>query len=103
MARFFARGRAPSSPARGGGIRMGKEDRDQWIVKCPECGRIRESCRHVSRDDVRRIIRLLVTGVEVYQAADEREPPESDLHEAPRPGGQSVTPRLTMPDLVLAE
>src|SRR5437879_2999955 len=84
-------------------MRMGKEDRDQWIVKCPKCGRIRESCRHFSRDDVRRIIHLLDAGVEVYQAEDEREPPETHVHETPRPVAQIVTPRFTMADLVLAE
>lgn len=82
---------------------MGKEDRDEWIVKCPKCGRIRESCRHVSRDDLRRIIRLLDAGVEVYQADDEREPPESHVHEPQRPIAQTVQPRFTMADLVLAE
>jgi len=103
MARFFARGRAPSSPARGGGIRTGKEDRDQWIVKCPKCGRIRESCRHVSRDDVRRIVRLLDAGVEVYQADDDHEAPEPHLHEPVRPVAQVVQPRYKMADIVLAD
>jgi len=84
-------------------MRMGKKDRDEWIVKCPKCGRIRESCRHVSRDDVRRIIRLLDAGVEVYQAEDEREPAESHIHEPPRPVAQIVAPQFTMGDLVLAE
>ncbi len=83
--------------------RTGKEDRDQWIVKCPKCGRIRGSCRHVSRDDVRRIVRLLDAGVEVYQADDDRETPEPHLHEPTRPVAQVVTPRYTMKDLVLAE
>src|SRR2546428_732215 len=82
---------------------MGKKDRDEWIVKCPKCGRIRESCRHVSRDDVRRIIRLLDAGVEVYQAEDEREPAESHIHQPPRPVAQIVAPQFTMGDLVLAE
>ncbi len=82
---------------------MGKKDRDEWIVKCPKCGRIRESCRHVSRDDLLRIIRLLDAGVEIYQADDEREPPESHVHEPPRPIAQTVQPRFTMEDLVLAE
>src|SRR2546428_8214005 len=90
-------------PRRLGGTRMGKKDRDEWIVKCRKCGRIRESCRHVSRDDVRRIIRLLDAGVEVYQAEDEREPAESHVHEPPRPVAQVVAPRFTMGDLVLAE
>jgi SpoVK/Ycf46/Vps4 family AAA+-type ATPase len=82
---------------------MGKEDRDQWIVKCPKCGRIRESCRHVSREDVRRILHLLDTGVEVYQADDDREVPEPHLHDTPKPMAHVVQPRYTMDDLVLAE
>lgn len=82
---------------------MGKEDRDQWIVKCPKCGRVRESCRHVSRDDVRRIVRLLDAGVEVYQADDDREAPEPHVHEPVRPLAQVVRPRFTMGDIVLAE
>ena len=82
---------------------MGKENRDQWIVKCPKCGRIRESCRHVSREDVRRIVRLLDTGVEVYQSEDEHEPPEPHVHEPPRPVAQVVRPRFAMADLVLAD
>ncbi|HEY5606685.1 MAG TPA: ATP-binding protein [Thermoplasmata archaeon] len=82
---------------------MAKENREQWIVKCPKCGRIRESCRHVSRDDVRRIMRLLDQGVEVYPSEDEREPPEPHVHEAPRPLAYVVQPRYTMTDLVLAD
>src|SRR5213078_822217 len=81
----------------------GKTDRDEWIVKCPKCGRIRESCRHVSREDVRRIVRLLDAGVEVYQAEEDRESSEPHLHEPVRPVAQLVTPRYTMDDLVLAE
>jgi SpoVK/Ycf46/Vps4 family AAA+-type ATPase len=82
---------------------MGKEDRDQWIVKCPKCGRVRESCRHISRDDVRRIVRLLDAGVEVYQADDDREAAEPHVHEPARPVAQSLQPRFTMADLVLAD
>jgi SpoVK/Ycf46/Vps4 family AAA+-type ATPase len=82
---------------------MGKEDRDQWIVKCPKCGKIQESCRHVSREDVRRILRLLDEGVEVYQAEDDRELPEPHVHETPKPMAHVVQPRYTMDDLVLAE
>jgi len=82
---------------------MAKEDKDQWIVKCPKCGRIAESCKHVTRDDVQRIVRLLDAGVEVYQAEDEREVPEPHVHEPPRPIAQIVQPKFTMADLVLAE
>ena len=81
---------------------MAKEDRDQWIVKCPKCGRIQESCRHISRDDVRRIVRLLDSGVEVYQADDEHDAPETHVHEPARPIAQVVQPRFTLSDLVLA-
>jgi len=82
---------------------MGKENRDQWIVKCPKCGRIRESCRHVTREDIRRIVRLLDAGVEVYQADDDREAPEPHVHEPARPVAQVLQPRFTMADVVLAE
>ncbi len=82
---------------------MGKENRDQWIVKCPKCGRIRESCRHVSKDDVLRIVRLLDAGVEVYQAEDEKEAAEIHVHEPGRPVAQAVQPRFAMRDIVLAE
>ena len=84
-------------------MRTGKEDRDQWIVKCPKCGRVRESCRHISRDDVRRIVKLLDAGVEVYQPEDDREASEPHVHEPARPVAQSLQPRFTMADLVLAE
>ena len=82
---------------------MGKKDRDEWIVKCPKCGRVRESCRHISREDVRRIVRLLDAGVEVYQADDEHETPAPHVHEPLRPVAEVVQPRFTMADLVLAE
>jgi SpoVK/Ycf46/Vps4 family AAA+-type ATPase len=82
---------------------LAKEDREEWIVKCPKCGRIRESCRHVSQDDVRRIVRLLDQGVEVYQADEEGDAPEPHPHEPARPLAFVVQPRYTMEDLVLAE
>ena len=82
---------------------MGKKDRDEWIVKCPKCGRIRESCRHVSRDDVARLVRLLKTGVEIYQTEDEADEAEPHVHAPePRPLAHAVRPRFTMKDLVLA-
>ncbi len=81
---------------------MGKEDRDQWIVKCPKCGRIVDSCRHVSRDDVRRILRLLKAGIEVFPAdEDETEVPEPHLHE-PSHLAHVIKPRYKWSDLVLA-
>ena len=82
---------------------MGHEDRDQWIVKCPKCGRVNGSCRHVSRDDVRRIVRLLNAGVEVYQADDEPEEPEPHVHETGHKAlAQVIEPRFRLEDIVLA-
>ena len=57
----------------------------------------------MSRDDVRRIVRLLDQGVEVYQADEDREAPEPHVHEPPRPLAFVVQPRYTMQDLVLAD
>jgi SpoVK/Ycf46/Vps4 family AAA+-type ATPase len=82
---------------------VGKGDRDKWIVKCPRCGRIRESCRHVSRDEVRNLVKLLEAGVEVYHSEDEPEPHDRHVHERePRHLAQVLKPRFTLGDLVLA-
>lgn len=81
---------------------MGKEDRDHWIVRCPKCGKIDGSCRHVSAEDVRRILRLLKAGVEVFPAEDdEPEIPEPHVHE-PVHLTHVVRPRYAFSDLVLA-
>ena len=80
---------------------MGREDRDRWVVKCPKCGRIRESCRHVSKDEVGLIVKLLNAGVEVYPSGEEDEElPEPHVHEAAHLA-HVVKPRCTLGDLVL--
>jgi len=78
---------------------MARGDRDRWIVKCPKCGRISQSCRHVSRDDVRRILKLLNAGVEVYQAEEEAE----ERPYEPERGALTtvVRPKFGLEDLVL--
>ncbi len=83
---------------------MGHEDKDQWIVKCPKCGKIDGSCRHISQEDVRRLVRLLDAGVEVYPADEEPEELEPHVHESapPKPLAQVVAPRFRLQDLVLA-
>ncbi len=83
---------------------MGHEEKDQWIVKCPKCGKIDGSCRHISREDVRRLLRLLNAGVEVYPSEEEAEDLEPHVHEVapPKPLAQVVRPRFRMQDLVLA-
>ncbi len=83
---------------------MGHEDKDQWIVKCPKCGKIEGSCRHISQEDVRRLVRLLNAGVEVYPSDEEPEELEPHVHEAapPKPLSQVIAPRFKLQDLVLA-
>jgi SpoVK/Ycf46/Vps4 family AAA+-type ATPase len=81
---------------------MGKEDRDQWVVKCPKCGKIDGSCRHVSREDIQRILRLLKAGIEIFPADEEEaEAPELHVHEPPHLA-HLVKPRFRLSDLVLA-
>lgn len=80
---------------------MARGDRDQWIVKCPKCGRIRESCRHVSRDEVRNLVKLLNAGIEVYQADDEAGEERRAHEPEPRALAQVIRPRYRLDDLVL--
>ncbi len=82
---------------------MGKEDRDRWVVKCPKCGRISGSCRHVSREDVRRILRLLKAGIEVFPADDDEEAEVSEPHvHEPAHLAHVVRPGFRLEDVVLA-
>ncbi len=81
---------------------MSEKDRDAWIVKCPKCGRVSESCEHVSKEDLDRVVRLLKAGVEVYETEEDLEeeegPPQPDranLYEV-------VDPRFALHDVVLA-
>ncbi len=75
----------------------------KWIVKCPKCGKIRDSCKHVSEDDLKRVVQLLKAGVEVYESGDEAEPEEHPhVHEADRSQTFNlVTPRFSLDDVVL--
>ena len=76
-------------------------EKDKWIVKCPKCGRIDRSCRHVSRQDIDRIVQLLKAGVEVYESGDE---PGLEDH-VPRPDRgklyRLVPPRFDLKDVVM--
>ena len=81
---------------------MSDKDRDQWIVKCPRCGRLGESCEHVSKEDLERVVRLLKAGVEVYESEEDLE-----YEEGPPPSErgalyQLVEPRFSRDDVVLA-
>lgn len=81
---------------------MGKGDRERWIVKCPKCGRIQKSCRHVSREDVRTLVRLLDAGVEVYQPDEEAEEERHRHEPEPRHLAHVIRPRHRMADIVLS-
>ena len=79
-------------------------EKDKWIVKCPKCGRINQSCQHVSRQDVERIVQLLKAGVEVYESEEEMEHLEEHLHERPDRGKlyALVQPRFDLDDVVMS-
>jgi len=81
---------------------LSDKDRDAWIVKCPKCGRIADACKHVSKEDLERVVRLLRAGVEVYESEEDLE-----YEEAPPPPEraslfQIVDPRFSLDDVVLA-
>ncbi len=71
-------------------------------MKCPKCGRIADSCEHVSKEDLERVVRLLKTGVEVYEteedAEDEEGPPAAERGSL----YQLVKPRFALADVVLS-
>ncbi len=79
-------------------------EKDKWIVKCPKCGRISQSCQHVSRQDVERIVQLLKAGVEVYESEEEMEHLEEHLHERPDRAKlyALVQPRFDLDDVVMS-
>jgi SpoVK/Ycf46/Vps4 family AAA+-type ATPase len=82
------------------------KDRDSWIVKCPKCGKIFDSCEHVSKEDIQRILHLLKQGVEVYESDGELEEslegfPPADEPQRPRLY-ELVEPRYALDDVVLS-
>src|SRR3989449_6513752 len=79
-------------------------EKDKWIVKCPKCGRINQSCQHVSRQDVDRIVQLLKAGVEVYESEEEMEHFEEHIHERPDRGKlyALTQPRFDLDDVVMS-
>lgn len=84
------------------GDALSDKDRDTWVVKCPKCGRIRGSCKHVSKEDMERVVRLLKAGVEVYETEEDFEAEETP----PIPERASLyrllEPRFSLDDVVLA-
>jgi len=81
---------------------VSEKDRDQWIVKCPKCGRIAESCQHVSKDDLERVVRLLKAGVEVYESEEDLEFEEGPPATERATLFQVLKPRFTLDDVVLS-
>ncbi len=78
-------------------------EKGTWIVKCPKCGRIRDSCKHIAHEDLARVVRLLKAGVEVYASEEEMEQEERPhVHEPDRSQlFQLLNPRFTLNDVVL--
>ena len=78
-------------------------EKAKWIVKCPKCGKLRNSCKHVSQEDLARVVRLLKAGVEVYESEEEMEQEDHPhLHEADRSQlFQLLEPRFALDDVVL--
>lgn len=81
---------------------MSDKDRDAWVVKCPKCGRVADACAHVTKEDLERIVRLLKSGVEVYETEEDL---EEDLVPSPGRGAlyQLVEPRFSLGDVVLGD
>src|SRR5207249_1105924 len=87
-------------------LRMGgpMAEKDKWIVKCPKCGRINQSCQHISRQDVERIVQLLKAGVEVYESEEEMEHLEDHLPRPDRGKLYALTqPRFALEDVVMGK
>jgi len=78
------------------------KDRDAWIVKCPKCGRVADACEHVTKEDLERIVRLLKSGVEVYETEEDA---EDDSLPSPERGAlyELLEPRFSLGDVVLGD
>ena len=81
---------------------MSDKDRDQWIVKCPKCGRIADACEHVSKEDLERVVHLLKAGVEIYESEEDLELEEGPPHAERGALSQLLQPRYSLDDVVLA-
>ncbi len=79
-------------------------EKEKWIVKCPKCGKVKGSCKHVSRQDIDRIVQLLKAGVEVYESEAEMEHLEEHGPERADRGRlyHLVQPRFALDDVVMA-
>lgn len=82
-----------------------EEDRELY-VKCPVCGRISDSCEHISREDVATIRRLIKQGVMVYES--EEDLLEDEIFEEVEEEGkkpelyQLLDPSFSLEDVVLS-
>jgi len=81
---------------------LSDKGRDTWIVKCPKCGRIADACKHVAKEDLERVVRLLKAGVEVYESEedleDEEAPPQAERGNL----YQLLEPKCGLDDVVLS-
>ena len=73
-------------------------------MKCPHCGKVDKACEHVTAADLRRIVRLLKLGVQVFETEEDLRDHEH-MHGPPEtPRGQLYAlgkPRYSMKDLIL--
>jgi len=79
--------------------------KETWVIKCPHCGKIDGPCKHVTRGDIRRIIRLLKLGIEVFESEDEFLESEHDHGHPPEVSRatlfEMVKPRYSLDDVIL--
>ena len=81
---------------------MSDKGRDTWIVKCPKCGRVADACEHVSKEDLERVVRLLKTGVEVYETEEDLEDDEAPPQGERGHLFQLLEPKVALNDVVLS-
>jgi len=81
------------------------KETDEWIVRCPKCGRVTRGCKHVTPEDLTRIRKLLSAGVEVFESEAQYKEWESgaELGEVPRTHLYTkLEPKATLGDVVLS-
>ena len=81
------------------------KDKEEWIVRCPKCGRVTRGCKHVTPEDLARIKKLLSAGVEVFESEAQYKEWESgaEFGEVPRTHlFTKLEPRATLHDVVLS-
>ena len=71
-------------------------------MKCPKCGRVADSCEHITKEDFQRVVRLLKAGVEVYESEEDLEAEEGPPVSERGSLYHLVKPRFALSDVVLS-